>query len=858
MSLVEYKRKRHFAKTPEPAGEATRPGGWSFVIQKHHASHLHFDFRLELDGVLKSWAVPKGPCLDPSVKRLAVHVEDHPVEYGSFEGTIPEGEYGGGTVMLWDRGTWEPIGDPDEGYRKGRLKFMLRGEKLHGAWMLVRTGYAPRNDSNKTNWLLFKEKDRWTKCGASADIDTKQPLSVTTGRTLEQIATDADLTWNSKTKTATQLHTTLTTSAPGKRTSKLPRRIDVQLATLVDEAPDGDEWLHEIKLDGYRIISRLDHGKADLLTRNHNNWTKRLTSLAEDIQKIAASDAILDGELVALRPDGTTDFQELQNAFRDGTVGRLYYYVFDLLHLDGRDLSGLPLEQRKQLLADLLIKLKSDRIRVSDHFEGSPKKLLEQGCKMHLEGIICKRKDRPYRAGRGTDWLKVKCIQSAELVIGGYTDPAGAREGLGALLLGRHNDAGDLVYAGKVGTGFDHATLLDLQKQLEPLQLSKSPFADKKRAMAKTHWVEPTLVAQVKFASWTRDNLLRHATFQGLREDKPAKDLTREVPAALNTMAKRKTNAHTAQPKESPSNEYDPAAETFKGVRLTHPEKVLYPDDGITKLELATYYQSIAEWVLPHMVNRPLVLVRCPSGQQGKCFYQKHPTTGTPEALRRIPIRESDGTHDYVVVDDVKGLISLVQMGSLEIHAWGSRADNLEHPDRLIFDLDPDTELAWNQVVASARQVRDFLHELGLESFVKTTGGKGLHLVVPIERRHKWPEVKAFCKRVADLIVAAAPDRYTANMSKAARPGKIFIDYLRNARGATAIVPYSTRVRPDATVPVPLTWEELTSDMRSDHFTIRNVVHRLTSLKADPWASLSQVRQSLSKPIRQVKDLSTI
>lgn len=886
MGLREYKRKRHFNRTPEPAGKELRRSGWSFVIQKHAASHLHYDFRLELDGVLKSWAVPKGPCLDPTVKRLAMQVEDHPVQYGSFEGIIPEGEYGGGTVMLWDHGMWEPIGDARESYRQGRLKFALHGEKLKGRWMLVRTSRG--EGSEKRQWLLFKERDEEAQPLSKVDILEKEARSVTTGRTMDEIAEDRDWVWNSngdakkqkpkgkparaaaKTKTAPRAKAVKLPLAKVKDAvaRRMPTRIDVELATLSKEVPEGDQWLHEIKFDGYRMICRIDKGQARFITRNHKDWSTRLAFLAESAARLPVKQAIFDGEVVAMRPDGTTDFQDLQNAFSEHRAESLYYYVFDLLYVDGHDLTRAPLVERKKVLAKILGGRGIPRqIRLSEHIEGNGQQFLKQACKMRLEGIICKRGDRPYQPGRGYDWLKVKCVQTAELVIGGYSDPTGARVGLGALLLGYHDKSGDLVYAGKVGTGFDEQTLRSLLEQLSPLARETSPFANLKRGNRKTHWVEPKLVAQITFGSWTRDNILRHSVFQGLREDKPARDVTREtaVPlakiksrgkkkVAVQSSAERRTTA-PAEAKPVETDGYDVRKKLYHGVRLTSPEKVLYPEQGITKIDLANYYRMVADWILPHIAHRPLVLVRCPEGREKECFYQKHPGSGTPTNLRRIPIKESKKTEDYVLVDDVQGLISLAQIGALEIHAWGSREDKLEYPDRLIFDLDPDPAVSWPRVVQSAHQVRDFLEELGLESFLKTTGGKGLHLVVPIKPEHDWDEAKAFCKRVADLIVAADPAHYTANMAKAARHNKIYVDYLRNGRGATAVVPYSTRARPGATVSTPLTWTELSAKTTSDRYTVRNMARRLTALKRDPWQGIDKVRQSLAGPLAKLKSL---
>lgn len=855
MSLREYQRKRHFQRTPEPKGHNASSAGRAFVIQKHAARNLHYDFRLELDGVLKSWAVPKGPCLDPTVKRLAMQVEDHPVEYGSFEGVIPAGEYGGGTVMLWDDGEWEAIGDADEGYRTGKLKFILRGQKLHGRWMLVRTN---RGEGEKRQWLLFKERDEEARPLKDGDILEDAPLSVSTGRDMDDIAAERDRVWNSNRDNGTtrKRPAAKPRKKRGEPLAKMPTRIDVQLATRADQAPDGDQWLHEIKFDGYRILVRIVDGQATLLSRNHKDWTARFALVAEAAGKLPVEQAIFDGEIVALRGDGVSDFQELQNAIHDRRAGSLHYYIFDVLHLDGRDLTQTPLIERKKLLADLLKPSRIPRnIHVSEHLEGNGPNFLAEACKQGLEGIVSKRRDRPYVPGRGADWLKVKCVQTEEFVIGGYTDPAGERVGFGALLVGYHDRKGNLLYAGKVGTGFGDRTLKTVLAQLEPLRQDKSPFKDLHRAPKGTHWVAPTLVAQVAFGSRTRDGILRHASFQGLRDDKAADEVTHETTLPL---AKALANGKAKPAKKADkaaAPEYDAAKEKYAGVRLTSPDKVLYPERGITKLELANYYRTIADWMLPHIADRPLVLVRCPEGRHEDCFFQKHPGIGTPAAFRQVKIVEEDGTEVFVAVDDVAGMISLAQVSALEVHAWGSRLEHIDKPDRLIFDLDPDPTVAWPSVVRAARQIRDFLKELGLQSFVKTTGGKGLHLAVPIEPEREWNEVKDFCKRVATAVVRADFTHYTINPIKAARTGKIYLDYLRNARGATAIVPYSPRARAGGSVSVPLTWEELSPQVHSDHYTIRNLPKRLASLKHDPWARIGAVQQSLEKPFEKLRGL---
>jgi bifunctional non-homologous end joining protein LigD len=869
MGLREYQRKRNFRRTREPPPALPRVKGWSYVVQKHAASHLHYDFRLELDGVLKSWAVPKGPSLDPSVRRLAMHVEDHPVKYGEFEGIIPEGEYGGGTVMLWDHGIWEPVGDPREAYRKGKLKFHLRGEKLRGGWMLVK---ASRSASGKGNeWFLVKERDEAARPADQMDILRDKPLSVVSGRDLDQIARDQDSIWQSNRTSrrrkgdraklagakARQRRKPVRVPAklPGAKRAAMPRRIDVKLATLVKEAPEGDQWLHEIKFDGYRIIARLDSGRVEFASRNHKSWTESLGSLANHVAELPAKQAILDGELVAFKPDGTTDFQTLQNAFSEGRVNDLVYYVFDLLYLDGTDLRSVPLEERKILLEKLLPAAQSGKVRFSEHFMGNGPRFFQQASELGLEGIISKLRDRPYGGGRGTDWLKVKATHREEFVIGGFTDP-GNRTGFGSLLLGYHDKNHRLLYAGKVGTGFSERTLASLRARLDELVQAESPFADLKGPTGEARgasWVRPRLVAQVAFTEWTRGGHLRHPAFLGLRDDKPANLVVRDK-AVDPPKQQSEATLNGAARKAKKGMQFIASGHgdegTLADVRLTSPEKLLFADDGITKLELAQYYLSIARWILPHVANRPLSLVRCPEGTREKCFFQKHPGAGTPATIRLVPVQEKGKTRDYLVVDKVEDLVALAQIGALEIHVWGSQADKLEFPDRMIFDLDPDPAVPWPRVVESAQQIRAFLEDIGLKSFVKTTGGKGLHLVVPLQRRNDWDEVKAFSKQVAELVEQADPRHFTSNMSKARRHGKIFIDYLRNGRSATAICAYSTRAKPRATVSVPLSWDELTPSIHSDEFTIRNLPERLRSLK-DPWAKIDSVRQSLTKAVKK-------
>ncbi len=893
MSLSIYQRKRDFKRTSEPRGRTRRRSGWRYVVQKHAASHLHYDFRLQIGGVLKSWAVPKGPSLDPSVKRLAMHVEDHPLEYGSFEGTIPQGQYGGGTVMLWDQGTWELDEDPGQAYRQGKLHFTLHGEKLRGEWVLVKRGgssNAHQSDErfgkqDKEPWFLFKIRDAEAREGDADGILEREPNSAASGRSLEEIAAGKRV-WHSSRKNgetrankAKAISPSVSTSPgkpfsaaarkqllkelPGAKAGPMPDKLRPQLATLVKHAPSGDEWLNEIKFDGYRMLCHVERREVKFVSRNGLDWTARVPHLTPAVRGLGVGSALFDGEVVSLAPDGSSSFQGLQNAFAEKKSGTLVYYVFDLLYLDGMNLVQVPLEDRKRLLAQV-VGTSLAAVRDAGYIVGKGPDFFAEACRRRLEGIICKRRDRPYRQGRSAEWLKVKCAHHEEFVIGGYTPPQGARIGFGALLLGYYDD-GQLRYAGRVGTGFSDALLEDLSQRMQSLEQQGSPFVDLQGSTGQArgvHWLKPKLVAQVAFGEWTRDGHLRHPSFQGLREDKPAAQVTRERPVPLKAVERSpmskstaKTSATKSARKARPSTPGRSTAspnrpsEIPASVRLTNPDKVLYADEGITKAQLAGYYASIADWILPQLVERPLTIVRCPQGYQGKCFYQKHADKGLPEALGRVTIAEKRQRIQYPVVRDLEGLLSLVQMNTLEIHAWGARIDNVEKPDRLVFDLDPDPSVPWQRVVESARQMRTFFEELGLASFVKTTGGKGLHLVLPIERRTSWDDAKSLSLAIAEAVAAADPDRYTTNMSKAARGGKIYLDYLRNGRGATAIVAYSTRARAGCPIATPIRWDELPAIKSPNELTIDSVPARLAGLKRDPWRDLETTRQSLPKSL---------
>ena len=891
MALQRYREKRNFEITPEPRGRVAPRAGkaLSFVIQKHAASHLHYDFRLELNGVLLSWAVPKGPSLDPADKRLAMHVEDHPLEYGSFEGIIPAKQYGGGTVMLWDRGTWIPKGDPDAGYAKGHLKFELDGKKLKGGWTLIKThGSKYGGKSGDKAWLLIKESDSFARHGAAARIVDDAPESVLSGRSIEDIAEQRERVWHSnksvaanvragavsKTKPSsaaarTRKGKTSPSAIVGARVAKLPAMLSPMLATLVDAIPTGDDWLHEIKYDGYRMLCRIDKSKVAVFSRNGKEWTGALGGIADAVGELGLESAWLDGEVTVVDDRGQTSFQALQNALSDPAGQRLVYFVFDVLYFDGYDLQGVALGERKSLLRKLIPET-AKTVRFSADVRGSGAEFFKQACALGLEGAVSKRADSTYRGGARTRaWLKVKCGKRQEMVIAGFTDPQGSRSGLGALLLGVYEPGGALRYSGKVGTGFNDRILASLRSKLDLLVQPSSSFVNPPRGYeAKgVHWVKPQLVAEIAFTEWTQDGTLRHPSFQGLREDKKAKDVVRETPvhepemktAKLATKpAKAAASRGKAVSKPAPLprakatvRATDPkgsaTSDTVAGVKLSHPDKLLYPESKLAKQDLARYYESVGEWILPHLRGRPLSLVRCPDGWSGECFYQKHAPKTINPAVERVLVPEGQGNATYMAANSVSALVALVQWGVLELHPWGARTPRLDRPDRLIFDFDPDDGVAWNEIVPAVGVLRTLLGDLGLSGFLKTTGGKGLHVVVPIRATLDWDEAKGFTKAIADLMVRTFPDRFIAVMSKSRRKGKIFIDYLRNAEGATAIAPYSLRARKNAPVATPIAWDELTEDVRFDHFNLRTVPQRLSELKSDPWADFLDLRQSVSK-----------
>ncbi len=855
--LATYRAKRDFSKTPEPPPERKKKTGNSFVIQKHAATRTHFDFRLEHDGVLKSWAVTKGPSLDPSQKRLAVMTEDHPLEYGGFEGVIPKGEYGGGPVMIWDRGTWEPIGDPDQGLAKGDFKFRLHGDRVNGDFVLVRM--KPRKeDRGKQNWLLIKKRDEFAGDGnePTEEFDT----SVKSGRSMDQILNGESAVWtsnraqkNSGAETPARGNGKAQTKsfrwhgkpAPKTRRAIEPEFIAPELATLDDEVPGGDTWVHEIKYDGYRIVARKAGDAVTLFSRSGLDWTVRFPAIATALARLPCDEALLDGEIAFVLPSGVTDFKALQEHI-DTPHPSFRYFLFDLLFLDGKDWRKAPLIKRKAELAKLLAAKKlPDWLVYSDHVVGEGDAFFKQAQDAGLEGIISKRSDRPYISGRTNDWLKIKTGKRAEFVIGGYARSTAKDRPFSSLLLGTFDD-GKLNFAGKVGTGFDSADFDKLSQRFKPLEQKASPFVEVPASERRDAvWLKPGLVAEIAFTEWTRDGRLRHPSFQGLREDKPADQVRREDPRGEeDEMAPMKSVASKGS-----------GEPVLGGIKLTSPDKLLYPDASITKLDLARYYETIAPYILPYVVNRPISLVRCPEGIDGQLFFQRHAMKGMSDAIKQIPITGGETTKPYLYIDGEAGLFGLVQISAVEIHDWGVSLDRLYEPDRLVFDLDPDEGLDLNVLKAAAIEVRDFLADLGLKSFLKSTGGKGLHVVAPIAPKQGWDDVKAFAKAIADALVEVRPDRYTANPLKRTRSNKIFVDYLRNQRGGSAIVNFSTRAKPFAPVSCPLAWEELKGLKSASPYTLKTLTARLKKLKADPWEGFFSTRQSITAKAKKALGL---
>ncbi|MGW8466107.1 DNA ligase D [Pseudomonas sp. CLCA07] len=837
-NLDDYNRLRDFSATSEPAAtkrptqKTAQDHALQFCIQKHDASHLHYDFRLELDGALKSWAVPKGPSLDPKVKRLAVHVEDHPLDYATFEGRIPEGHYGAGDVIVWDRGVWIPQEDPVKAYAKGKLKFELQGEKLGGLWNLVRT-HMP---GKQQQWFLIKHQDSAAKPESDYDVVAAEPDSVLSDRTLVA----KKLKTKPVKKPAKPAAKAPSAPLTGAHKAKLPDQLKPELATLVEKAPEG-RWSYEIKFDGYRIMARIDHGDVKLFTRNGHDWTHKLPKQAQALAALNLESAWLDGEMVLADEQGVPDFQALQNAFDAGASANILYYLFDLPYLNGVDLREVPVEERRGALSTVLKFNQDPLLRFSDSFDEAPEALLNSACQMQMEGLIGKRLGSPYVSRRSSDWIKLKCKHRQEFVVVGYTDPKGSRNAFGALLLGLHDrDSGQLRYVGKVGTGFNETTLKRIYEQLKPLQAKKPSVVNPPSGFeAKgVHWLNPVLLAQVAFAEMTKEGSVRHAVFHGLRDDKPAKGITEEQPKVVKSPEKKPPHPAPSQMGLGEGK-----------VRITHPDRVIDASSGTTKVQLAEYYASVAEWILPELKDRPVALVRAPDGIAGELFFQKN---AERLAIPGITTLDKELTGQPVmIINNAEALIGAVQMSTVELHTWNATADNLDRPDRFVLDLDPDPALPWKSMVDATQLTLSVLDELGLKAFLKTSGGKGIHLVVPLIRKLGWDEVKDFSHAIVSHMAKLLPERFCAVSGPKNRVGRIFIDYLRNGLGATTICAYAARTREGLPVSVPIFREEIAELKGGNQWNVHTVHERLAEVGDAPWADLKKTRQTITAEMRR-------
>ncbi|ELX08055.1 putative DNA ligase-like protein [Janthinobacterium sp. HH01] len=807
-SLTTYKSKRNFAITPEPAGGGEEGGeALAFVIQKHWASRLHYDFRLELDGVMLSWAVPKGPSYDTHDKRMAVHVEDHPISYNEFEGTIPPKQYGAGKVIIWDRGVWRPLGDPRKALAAGSLKFELAGHKMHGRWALVR---MKGKGEKQEPWLLIKEKDDYARPAAEFSVVDEMPDSVKT------------------------------LPPPGAGVAAaLPETLSPQLATLVDAPPSSPEdWLFEIKFDGYRLLARIDGKDIRLITRNGNDWTHRLPGLRDALAKMKLPSGWYDGEIVVHDDNGRPDFGLLQNAFDEDNPADIVYFLFDIPFHNGRDLRETPLEERRAILQALLDKKPSDTVRFSAALDASPQEMIAAACSMGLEGIIGKRRDARYTTRRSGSWIKLKCGQRQEFVIGGYTDPQGSRSGFGSLLLGTYDKDGKLQYAGNVGSGFNAATLRDVKSKMDKLAATHSPFAPNREIERKAHWLKPEMVAEVSFGEWTHAGSIRHAVFKGLRKDKQAGAIVREMPAHLKEHADMQA-ASTVQGKL-------PAT-----LKITNPDRVIDKHSGATKIALVRYYALVGALMMPHLKGRPVSLVRAPDGVGGELFFQKHADTGKLPGVKHLDPALDPDHAPMLEISTEQGLLSAAQWNVIELHTQNANATSYEKPNRMVFDLDPGKGVSWRQVQEAAQLMRAFLDHLGLPAFLKTSGGKGLHVVVPVRPGYGWDEVKAFSQAIVAHMAEHIPERFVLKSGPRNRVGKIFIDYLRNGRGATTVAAWSARSRPGLGISVPLAWDELDGLHGADQWTIANVHERL-DVGNTPWDDYAKSAKGLAAAMKMI------
>jgi bifunctional non-homologous end joining protein LigD len=842
--LARYWAKRDFALTSEPRGETALPGeALSFVIQKHAASRLHYDFRLELDGVLLSWAVPKGPSYDPADKRMAIHVEDHPLSYGAFEGTIPPKQYGAGTVIVWDKGTWEPVGDPHEGLAKGKLVFRLHGQKMAGLWELVKIA---EGGEKQEPWILFKKRDEFARPKADYDVVTALPDSVI-AKPLATPASNPTAATKAAAPVARKASKRASSRAgsivPGAVEAPLPDKLTPQLATLATGVPLTGTWLYEIKFDGYRILARIDKGKATLFTRNGHDWSAKMPGLVRELEQLGLQSAWLDGEIVVLADNGAPDFNALQQSFDHHTSSAdIVYFLFDVPFLGGYDLRDVELLNRRQVLRALLEERGTEHVRFSADFEADPASILSSACKMNLEGVIAKRADAPYASRRTETWLKLKCKQRQEFVVCGYTDRSDGSPQIGSLLLGVYGAGGALLSVGSVGTGWSAEEAGKLKRKLVKLAVPKAPFAVgaakpgrwSKRVAGTVRWVQPKVVAEVDFAEWTPDGQIRHASYVALRTDKPARAITRE----------------TAKTTDGPAPLRSAGKAAVGAIKVTHGERVIDPSTGLTKLELVRYYESVAEWILPHLKGRPCSLVRGPEGVGGPQFFQKHGEKIGIPGITELPASLWPGHDSLLEVGNVHALAGAAQMNVIELHTWNSTVKNINAPDRMVFDLDPGEGTGWPQVQEAAMLVRALLTELGLEAWLKTSGGKGLHVVVPLTPRLDYDTVKAFSQAVVQHLAKAIPSRFVARSGPANRVGKLFVDYLRNGFGATTAAAFSARARPGLGVSMPVSWDELPKLKSGSHWTIATAREHLSFQSADPWAGYWKMKQRLTAAMK--------
>ncbi|SEO38978.1 DNA ligase D [Nitrosovibrio sp. Nv6] len=835
-SLKTYRAKRDFTVTSEPSGisNSGKADGTalSFVVQKHWATRLHYDFRLELDGAMKSWAVPKGPSFDPNDKRMAVHVEDHPVSYNSFEGEIPPGQYGAGKVIIWDKGTWVPLEDPHKGYRGGKLKFELRGHKLKGHWALVRM--RSKEEEKQEAWLLIKEKDEYVRPSSDYSVVDEMPESVAK---LERPATRKIEEPASTGSSGTRRGPSRKKQKPGLPENAvkadLPHTLRPQLATLVDGPPnDADEWIYEIKFDGYRMLTRIDARAVRIFTRNGHDWSHKMPGLVEAISKMKLKPGWLDGELVVLNEKGIPDFQALQNAFDSSRTQGIIYYFFDVPFYDGYDLRGVPLVERRELLKTLL-ETPPEKIRFSDIFDASPHDIVASACRLGLEGVIGKRKTSTYVSRRSSEWIKLKCKQRQEFVIGGYTDPKGSRTGIGSLLLGFYDEDKKLQYAGNVGAGFSDKTLRDLKANLDKVPARRCPFVEGSGIDKKAHWIKPALVAEVSFGEWTRGGHIRHSVFHGLRSDKKAESIIREKPMHIDA-------AKPAKP-----------ASLSSSLKITNPDRVIDPSTGFKKIDLIRYYSLVAPLMLEHLKARPVSLVRAPEGISGQLFFQKHWEKENMPGVSQLDPALDPEHESLLEIETAEGLLSAAQMNVIEFHTWNATKNAIGKPDRMTFDLDPGEGVKWPLMQESAQLVYVFLKELGLKSFLKTSGGKGLHVIVPIKRLRDWDTVKDFSQAIVQHLAETIPQRFVAKSGPRNRVGKIFVDYLRNGFGATTVSAWSVRARPGLGVSVPVSWEELESLTSGARWSASNIHERLDKGN-NPWSDYDATKQSIVPAMKKL------